>query len=85
MIFHGVDFLGIFVKLDGFSTLRLAARSGFFILIWLLRGVLFVVNLKYFTLLGVVSRSMQWLAHRSDGLHFFVLRLPERTFSGLVG
>ena len=50
MIFHGVDFLGVVVKLDGFATLGLAAGAVLCKFMGPLRGVLFRVDFKYFAL-----------------------------------
>ena len=44
MILHGVDFLSVVVKIDGFSTLGLAAGAGLCRFMGPLRGVLFVVD-----------------------------------------
>ena len=58
MVFHDIDSLFTFHELDGFNTIRFAARARFFILMRTLCGVLFGINLKYFTLLRGVSRAM---------------------------
>ena len=44
MIFHGVDFLSVVVKVDDFSTLGLAAGAGFCRFMGSLHGVLFRVD-----------------------------------------
>ena len=90
MIYHGVYFLSVVVKLDSFSTLGIASGSGLCRLMGPLRGVLFRVDFStlrsseeclepcnnhvFFALMGA---SIGWPA-------FFVLRLPARPFSGLV-
>ena len=46
MIFHGVDFLGVVVKLNVFATLGLASGAGFCRLMGPLRGALFKLDFK---------------------------------------
>ena len=59
IIYHGVELLGVVVELDGFATLGIAAGACFYRFIGLLRGVLFRVDFKYFTLFWRVSGAMQ--------------------------
>ena len=58
LVFHDIDFLCIFVEVNGFATLKLAAGLVLFIFMDPLCGVLFGVNLNYFTLLIGVSGAM---------------------------
>ena len=91
MVFHDIGFLFIFFELDGFTMLSFSAGAGFFILTRLLRSIIFGIHLKYFTLLRRMYRDMHhtflfstsWRITWMDCI--FVLRLPVRPFSGLVG
>ena len=59
MGFHGVDILYLYLELDGFNTLDFPTVVGFLLFVWLLCGVLFSVNIRYFKLLQGVGREMQ--------------------------
>ena len=58
MRFNDVSLFCDLLKLDSFSTLKIVAGVGLFILMRPLRGVLLVINIKYFKLLIRVSGAM---------------------------
>ena len=58
-MFRAVDFLHVFVKLDGLTTLGFSAGAGLIFFVWPLCGLLLGVLLYYFTLLIGVSGSVQ--------------------------
>ena len=51
MGFHGVDLLRFAVKLDRLTTLGFASGVGYLVVLCPLHGVIFIVNIKYFSLL----------------------------------
>ena len=51
IILYDIGFLSIFVELNDFDTLRLAASAGFCRCMWLLHGIISRVDVYYFTLL----------------------------------
>ena len=56
---HAVDILRFSVKLDGLTTLVFASRSGLFVFVWPLCGIVVVLFLCYFAILRGVSGAMQ--------------------------
>ena len=58
MIYHGVNFLRLAVKLDGPATLFHATGAGLFPFVWPLRGIFIRVLLKYFALLRRLPGAM---------------------------
>ena len=90
-MFRAVDFLHVFVKLDGLTTLGFSAGAGLIFFEWPLGGVLLRIFLEYFTLLRGVSRAMQQACFSAlvvllfGETDYFVLNLLSQPFSGLVG
>ena len=89
MISHEIDFLCIFIKIDGFATPRIAAGAGLFILMGPLRGIIFGVNIKYFILLRGVSGAIQKACLFSSGqritwmAYIFCLALANAAILGV--
>ena len=86
---HDVGLLEAAVKLDRITTACFAAGAGFIIFMWPLRGILFGVSLRYFTLLRGVSGVMkQACVIQTSNLlawrdHFFCLALAIATLLGV--
>ena len=85
---HDIDFLNVYVKLDGLTMLGFSVGAGFILFVWPLCGVILGVLFEYFKILGGVSGAIKQ-ACVSRTSHIIAQRdyifCPELSRTALMG